>query len=152
MRRFKFRLATLESLKGMELDQLKQQLAAAHAELRKAEQAWLSTRDALNEAYNELAAVRTKRTDSVILLSLESYTVLLRQQLTARATAVAQQKKALAEAQARLSAKHKEKKVLEKYRERQLAKYSQYVERETQKDLDEAAKNAHEQKAEFDVS
>jgi len=146
MRKFRFRLQSLENIKGLELDTLRQQLAKKQAAVRSAEQSLLAIRDALNDAYNELAKLRSEgRTDSTLLLSLESYTVLLRDQLRAQAQRVMQLRREMEEARGLLLTKHREKKVLEKYRERQLAKYSLNVEREEQKQLDETASNAYQQ-------
>jgi flagellar export protein FliJ len=147
MRKFRFRLQSLENIKGLELDALKQTLAAAQAAVRKAEEALLATRDALNDAYNELAALRhAGRTDSTILLSLESYAGLLRDQLRAQAQRVVTLRREMESARAQLVAKHQEKKVLEKYHERQYERYSHKVETENQKDLDETASNVYQQK------
>jgi flagellar protein FliJ len=148
MRKFRFRLQSLENIKGLELDALRQQLAKKQAAVRSAEQTLLAIRDALNEAYNELARMRAGgRPDATLLLSLESYTMLLRDQLRAQAQRVMQLRREMEEARGMLLAKHKEKKVLEKYHERQLAKYSLNVEREEQKQLDETASNAYQHDA-----
>jgi flagellar export protein FliJ len=143
MRKFHFRLQQLENIRGMELDALRQALANAQADLRRAEEELLNSRSALDNAYNEVAQLRLKRADPMILLSIESYAGIMRDQVLACAQSVARRKAELREARERLVAKHKEKKVLEKFRERQHQSYSQYVERETQKELDETAKNAH---------
>lgn len=143
MRKFAFRLQGLENIKGLELDSLCQELAAAQAELRRAEEDLLTAREALNSAYNELADLRTKRAEPMILLSLESYTGVLRDQQAACGERVARLTCNLRDARERLAEKRKEKKVLEKYRERQFTKYSQYVQRESQKELDETATNEY---------
>jgi flagellar export protein FliJ len=143
MRKFRFRLQNLENIRGMELDALRQAMANAQAGLRRAEEELLDARDALDSTYNEVAQLRLERADPMLLLSLESYTGVMRDQVLACAQQVARRKAELREARERLVAKHKEKKVLEKYRERQHLKYSQYVERETQKELDETAKSSH---------
>lgn len=143
MRKFRFRLQNLENIRGMELDALRQAMANAQAGLRRAEEELLDARAALDSTYNEVAQLRLERADPMLLLSLESYTGVMRDQVLACAQQVARRKAELREARERLVAKHKEKKVLEKYRERQHLKYSQYVERETQKELDETAKSSH---------
>lgn len=141
MRKFRFRLQQLENIRGMELDALRQALAKAQAELRRAEEELLASREALDNAYNEVAQLRLGHADPMLLLSLDSYAQIMRDQVLACAQSVARRKAELREARERLVAKHKEKKVLEKYRERQHQTYSQYIERETQKELDETAKN-----------
>jgi len=143
MRKFRFRLKSLENLKGMERDALRQELAVAQEELRKAEQQLLGARDALDAAYNELAELRVAQVDSTILLSLESYTGILRDQIRAHAQRVAELRHSIEEARERLAEKHKEKRVLEKYREQKYTQHSRHVEREEQKELDEVAKNLH---------
>jgi flagellar export protein FliJ len=145
VRKFRFRLQGLESIRGMELDALRQAYAAAQAELRQAEENALDARQALENAYVELAALRLSNADAMLLLSLESYALVMRDQVLACAQQVARRRLELREARERLVAKHREKKVLEKYRERQHQKYSRYVERESQKELDEAAKNVRKQ-------
>ena len=145
MRKFKFRLQGLENIKGMELDTLRQEYAQQQAELRKREQELLSTRDNLNSTYAEFIKHKLGQADPVMLLSLESYTMVLRDQLSACQAGVAKQRQELASARERLTSKHKEKKVLEKFHERQFTKYSQYVDRELQKELDETASNAFQQ-------
>jgi len=145
MRKFKYRLAGLENIKGMELDALRQELANAQEELRRSQEEVLDLRHALDTTYNELAEMRRGTVDSLILLSLESYTGVLRDQIRAVKQRIADQRAALSEAQERLAEKHKEKKVLEKYRERKEAEYRQYVEREQQKELDETAANIYQQ-------
>jgi len=144
MRKFQFRLQSLENIKGMELDILRQELATAQAELRRAEEELINAREALNATYNELAELRAHQTEPMILLSLESYAGAMRDQVKACAQRVVQQSDGLRELRDHLSEKHKEKKVLEKHRERQFTKYSQHIERELQKELDEAAKNANQ--------
>jgi flagellar export protein FliJ len=143
MRKFRFRLQNLENIRGMELDALRQAMANAQAGLRRAEEELLDARAALDSTYNEVAQLRLERADPMLLLSLESYTGVMRDQVLACAQQVARRKAELRAARERLVAKHKEKKVLEKFRERQHLKYSQYVERETQKELDETAKSSH---------
>ncbi len=143
MRKFHFRLQQLENIRGMELDALRQALANAQAELRRAEEELLDSRAALDNAYNEVGQLRLSHADPMLLLSLESYAGIMRDQVLACAQSVARRKAELREARERLVAKHKEKKLLEKYRERQHLSYSLYTERETQKELDETAKNAH---------
>lgn len=139
-------MQTLENIKGLELDALQQQLAEKQAALRSAEQQLLAIRDALNDSYNELARMRSAgRTDPAILLSLESYSMLLRDQLRAQSQRVMQLRREMEEARGLLVQKHKEKKVLEKFHERKFAQYSQYVERELQKQLDETASNVYKQ-------
>lgn len=128
----------------MELDALRQAMASAQAGLRRAEEELLDARAALDTSYNEVAQLRLERADPMLLLSLESYTSVMRDQVLACSQQVARRKAELHAARERLVAKHKEKKVLEKYRERQHLRYSQYVERETQKELDETAKNSHQ--------
>jgi len=147
MRKFRFRLKTLENLRGMELDSLRQQLAQAQEGLRIAEQALLDAREALNNAYDELMQLRLAQADPTILLSLERYAMIMRDQAVACAQNVARRRQELREARERLTAKRREKKVLEKVRERQFAKYSQYVARQTQKEIDEAAQSTYEQKS-----
>jgi flagellar protein FliJ len=145
MRKFQFRLQGLENIKGMELDSLRQEYAQQQAELRRREQELLSARDSLNSTYVEFIKHKLNHTDPVMMLSLESYTLVLRDQLTACQAGVARQRQELSQARERLTNKHKEKKVLEKVHERQFTKYSQYVERELQKELDETASNAYQQ-------
>jgi flagellar export protein FliJ len=145
MRKFKFRLQGLENIKEMELDSLRQEYAQQQNELRRREQELLNARDNLNSTYTEFIRHKLNNTDPAMLLSLESYTLVLRDQLSACQTGVARQRQELANARERLTSKHKEKKVLEKFHERQFTKYSQYVDRELQKELDETASNAFQQ-------
>ena len=144
MRKFKFRLQGLEDIKGMEFDALRQAFAAAREELKRSEGNLLNARAAQDSTYHELAIERTAQADPLILLSLESYGVLLRDQVRALTQKVAQQRRELQAAQDRLAAKYKEKKALEKFHERKSAEYNQYVERELQKELDETAQNMHQ--------
>jgi len=143
MRKFKYRLQGLEDIKGMELDALRQAYAAAQRELRRCEQELLNLRAALDYTYSELMELRIAQADPLILLSLESYAAALREQIRAVSQRIADQRASLQEARDKLAQKRKEKKVLEKYRERKLADYRQYVERETQKELDETAASIH---------
>jgi len=143
MRKFNFRLGSLENIKAQELDEMRLKLAEVQGELRRAERDLLNTREALAATYEELADLRQRRTEPLLLLSLESYTSVLRGQQAAQAERVAKQKRELAEARERLAEKHKEKKVLEKYRERQFAKHAAQAQREEQLELDETAKNLH---------
>jgi len=143
MRKFKYRLQGLEDIKGMELDALRQAYAAAQRELRRSEQELLNLRAALDYTYSELMELRIAQADPLILLSLESYAAALREQIRAVSQRIADQRASLQEARDKLAQKRKEKKVLEKYRERKLADYRQYVERETQKELDETAASIH---------
>ena len=147
MKKFQFRLQSLENIKGMELETLQQHYAAAQAELRRSEQELVDTQDALEEIYNELADLRRHRADAMILLSQESYAGLLRKQITAISERISKQKKDLAKARELLAEKHKEKKVLEKFHERQSAQYMDYVDRETQKELDEIALSMFQHKS-----
>ena len=144
MRKFKYRLQGLENIKGMELDALRQALATAQEKLRRSEEELINLRAALDTTYNELTELRIAQTDPLILISLESYTGVLREQIRAVAQRVTDQREALREAQQHLAEKRKEKKVLEKYRERKLAEYNQYAEKELQKELDETAGNIHQ--------
>jgi flagellar FliJ protein len=144
MRKFRFRLQGLANLKGAELDALRQEHAAAQAELRQTEGKLLATRAALDATYNELMELRLGQADPTILLSLESYCLVLRDQALALQQRVARQRHELAEAHERLVAKHREKKVLEKYRERKFTEYSQNVQRELQKEIDEAASHVQQ--------
>ena len=114
MRKFKFRLQGLEDIKGMEVDALRQAFAAAREELKRSEGNLLNARAAQDSTYHELAIERTAQADPLILLSLESYGVLLRDQVRALTQKVAQQRRELQAAQDRLAAKYKEKKALEK--------------------------------------
>lgn len=141
MRKFRFRLQSLENIRGMELDALRQALASAQADLRRAEQELHDARAALDNTYNEVAQMRLKQADSMLLLGLESYAGVMRDQVLACAQQVARRKQELHEARQRLVAKHKEKKVLEKFRERQHLKHSLYFAREEQKEIDETAKH-----------
>lgn len=145
MRKFRFRLQGLENIRGMELDQLRLALAEAQGQLRQAEGELLEARAALDNAYGELIRLRLEQADPVILISLESYAQVMRDQVMACAQNVARRKQALHEARERLTVKHREKKVLEKFRERQFLRYSLETERETQKGLDETAKNVYRQ-------
>jgi flagellar export protein FliJ len=143
MRKFRYRLQGLEDIKGMELDALRQAYASAREELRRSEQELLNLRAALDSTYSELMDLRIAQTDPLILLSLESYAAALREQIRAVAQRIADQRAAPQEARENLALKRKEKKVLEKYRERKLTEYGKYVEREMQKELDETAANIH---------
>lgn len=144
MREFKFRLKGLEDIKGMEFDALRQAFAAARKELRLTEGELLEARAALDAAYDELARERLAQADPLLLLSLEGYAVLLRDQVRALTHKAAQQRRQLRDAQERLAQKYKEKKALEKFHQRRLTEYSQYVERELQKELDEIGQNMHQ--------
>ena len=145
MRTFKFRLKGLEDLRGAELDALRQEYAAAQAELRRLEDGLLTLRATLDDTYNEIMELRRTRTDPVILLSLEGYTMMLRRRIRQLTGEIATQRQEMAETRERLIGKHKEKKVLEKYRERKFDEYSQYIERELQKELDEAASHVKQE-------
>lgn len=144
MRKFKFRLQGLEDIKGMELDALKQECAAAQTELHKSEHDLIEARAALDSTYAEIGELRRLQADPLILLSMESYTGVLREQIKALSQKVATQRNALAETREKLAGKHKEKKVLEKYHEKKFTEYSQLIEREMQKELDETAGNRHQ--------
>lgn len=143
MRKFKNRLQGLENIKGLELDALRQAYSTAQEDLRRTEHELLDLRAALDSTYGELMELRLTQTDPLILLSLESYSSMLREQIRAVAQRVADKREALRETRNNLASKHKEKKVLEKYRERKLAEYRQYLERELNKELDETAANLH---------
>lgn len=144
MRKFRFRLEGLESIKGMELDVLRQTFAAAQAGLLRTESELIVARDTLNATYNELMELRMTQTDPVILLSLESYTGVLREQIRSLRQQIAGQRRQLREAQQKVAEKHREKKVLEKYRDRKFDEYNQSAGRELQQELDETAQNMHE--------
>jgi len=143
MKKFKFRLEALENIKGMELDALRQAFAAAQAELWKTEGELIVARDTLDATYNELAELRIAQAEPLILLSLESYTGVLREQIRGLRQRITEQRQQLKEAQERVAEKHKEKKVLEKYRERKFIEYNANLEREIQQELDEIAQNMH---------
>jgi len=143
MRKFKNRLEELEKIKGLELDALRQAYAAAREDLRRSEHELLNLRAALDLTYTELMELRMTQTDPLILLSLESYAAMLREQIRAVSQRVVDKREALREARENLTQKRKEKKVLEKYRERKLGEYRQALERELQKELDETASNLH---------
>lgn len=144
MRSFRFRLKGLEDIKAMEFDALRQAFAAAREELRRTEGELLAARAALDQTYTELARERVAQADPLLLLSLEGYTVLLRDLVRALTQKTAEQRQQLRQAQERLAQKHKEKKALGKFHERKFAEYSRYVERELQQELDEIAKNMHQ--------
>jgi flagellar FliJ protein len=139
MKAFRFRLASLENIKGLQLDELRQALAQRQLAARAAEDRLLSLRAALDETYVALAQERIKQPDPAVLMSFESYSSLLRGQIQMQAVRVMELRREMELAQKRLVAKHREKKVLEKLRERQHAEYSQIEQREHQKELDEAA-------------
>jgi flagellar export protein FliJ len=143
MRKFRNRLEQLEKIKGLELDALRQAYAAAREDLRRSEHELLDLRAALDLTYTELMQLRLAQTDPLILLSLESYAATLREQIRAVSQRVVDKRGALREARENLAQKRKEKKVLEKYRERKLGEYRQAVEREMQKELDEIAANLY---------
>jgi len=127
----------------MELDALRQAFAAAQAELWKTEGELIVARDTLDATYNELAELRIAQAEPLILLSLESYTGVLREQIRGLRQRITEQRQQLKEAQERVAEKHKEKKVLEKYRERKFIEYNANLEREIQQELDEIAQNMH---------
>jgi flagellar FliJ protein len=139
VRKFRFRLKGLEDLKGAELDALRLEFAAAQAELKRLEGGLLTARATLEETYNEIMKLRCSRTDPLILICLESYTGVLRERIRQLRKDLTAQRQETAETRERLVGKHKEKKVLEIYRERKFDEYSKYLERELQKELDEAA-------------
>jgi flagellar FliJ protein len=142
MKAFRFRFASVENIKRLQLDELRQALAQRQAAVRAAEDRLLSLRTALDETYVALGQERQRRPDPAVLMSLESYSELLRGQIQLQARRVLELRHELEQAQRRLVAKHREKKVLEKLRERQHAEYSQMEQREDQKELDEAASHA----------
>ncbi len=144
MKKFKFRLEKLENIKGLEVDGLRQELAEAQAKLRALEQELINFRDSLDNTYTELMGLRSTQTDPIFLLSLESYAGILRDQITKSMQLIATGRQELAERRDKLIEKHKEKKVLEKYRERQERKHSLTVDRLSQSELDEAAQNVHQ--------
>ena len=142
MKKFQFRLVSLENIKGLQLDELRQALAQRQAAVRAAEDRLLALRAALDETYLALAQERFAQPDMSVLMSLEGYAGVLRNQIQLQAQRVLDQRREMELAQRRLVAKHREKKVLEKLRERQHAEYSQTEQREYQKELDEAASHA----------
>jgi flagellar FliJ protein len=146
---FRFRLASVENVRQLELDDLRQQLAQRQAAVRSAEDRLLSLRGALDETYVALAQERIRQPDPAVLMSLESYSMLLRTQMQQQTLKILDLRREMELAQRRLVAKHREKKVLEKLRERQHAEYSQTQQREEQKELDEAA--SHVKPVQFDV-
>lgn len=143
MKRFRFRLASYENIKRLQVDELRQALAQRQAQLRAAEDALLELRAALDDCYNGMAQERMAQPDPAVLASLEGYAGLLRQRMQAQAQRILELRRELELAQRRLIARHREKKVLEKLRERQHAEYSLKQQRETQQELDEAARHAH---------
>lgn len=143
MKRFRFRLASYENIKRLQVDELRQALAQRQAELRAAEDKLLELRDALDGCYTAIAQERSTRPDPAVLASLDGYAGLLRGRMQAQAQRILELRRELELAQRRLLQRHREKKVLEKLRERQHAEYSLIEQRESQKELDEAARNAH---------
>lgn len=147
MRRFRFTYEKLEAVRGTELDLARQETAGAEQGLRRAQEKLASTRDTLEQTYEELARLRRLQADPLFLLSMEGYAGLLREGVRTGSVEVLQQSQALDEARLRLTQKHREKKLLEKVRERQHGEYSLYAQREDQKELDETAKHAHTRNA-----
>ena len=147
MKKFQYRLAKLENIKGLEVDGLRLELAEAQAVLSKFEQELINYRESLDNTYTELIGLRMTKTDPLFLLCLESYAGIVREQITKSTQMIATQRQELAGRRDKLVEKHKEKKILEKYRERQAAKHSQTVERLAQNELDEVAQNAHQQRS-----
>jgi len=143
MKKFRFKLQRLEDVKETELDRLRMETAAAERALSQAQQDLAASRHTLEQTYDELSRLRQRQSDPLILLSLESYTAILRDSIRRCSQAVLERSKELAESRQRLTDKHQEKKLLEKVRERKFSEYSLYLERENQKELDETAKNAH---------
>lgn len=143
MRRFRFSYEKLAAVRGTELDLARQETAGAEQGLRRAQEKLASARDTLEQTYEELARLRRLQADPLFLLSMEGYAGLLREGVRTGSVEVLQQSQVLDEARLRLTQKHREKKLLEKVRERQHSEYSLYAQREEQKELDEAAKNAH---------
>ncbi|MCH7472492.1 hypothetical protein IIA79_06020 [bacterium] len=143
MQRFSFRLEKLESVRGMELDAMRQAMAEAEQRLRQAEEELLMSRNTLELAYDELMKLRLCNADPVVLLSLETYACKRHEHAEGCLRRVDEQGQALLQARDRLTGKHKEKRVLEKYRARQFTEYSRLAGRQDQRELDEAAKNAH---------
>lgn len=144
MKKFKFRLEKLENIKGLEVDGLRQELAEAQAQLRKFEHDLIDFRESLDNTYTELIGLRMTQTDPLFLLCLESYAGIVREQISKSTQLIATQRQELAQRRDKLVEKHKEKRILEKNRERQQQKHSQTVERLTQNELDEVAQNAHQ--------
>lgn len=143
MKKFRFKLARLEEVKETELDRLRMETAGAERALSQAQQDLASARLVLEQTYDELSRLRQKQSDPLILLSLESYTSILRESIRKCSQAVLERSRELSDARERLTGKHREKKLIEKVRERKFTEYSLYLDRETQKELDETAKNAH---------
>jgi flagellar FliJ protein len=143
VKRFRFRLASYENIKRLQVDELRQALAQRQAALRAAEDKLLELRAGLDDCYGAIAQERQSRPDPAVLASLEAYSVLLRGKMQAQALQIMELRRELDLAQRRLIVRHREKKVLEKLRERQHAEYSQNEQREEQKELDEAARHAH---------
>jgi flagellar FliJ protein len=143
MKRFRFRLASLENIRRMQVDELRQVLAKQQAALRKAEDELLSQRAALDDTYNGIAQERTNNPDTAVLASFEAYAGMLRKGMQMQAYRVLELRRELDLAQRRLIEKYREQKVLGKLRERQHAQHSLKLERDTQHELDEAARYAH---------
>lgn len=146
MRKFRFKLGRLEQVKGLELDGLRLALSVAEQAHKQAVDELEEARAALESSYDELARQRAEGVSGAMLQSLESYSMLMREQIRQAAERVIQREAELREARERLSAKLQEKKALEKMREREFKLYSLELERHEQSEFDETAKHAHERK------
>lgn len=144
MRKFRFKLGRLEAVKGIELSGLQQAVAIAEQAHRQALSELEEARVALESGYDELARRRSAGESGALLDSLESYGQLMREQIRLASERVIQREAELRAAREALTAKHQEKKALEKVRERQYQLYSLELERHNQSELDETAKNVHE--------
>lgn len=144
MRKFRFKLGRLEAVKGIELSSLQQAVAAAEQAHRQALGELEDARIALEQSYDELARLRAAGHSGALLASTESYGLLMREQVKLASERVIQREAELRAAREALTAKHQEKKALEKVRERQYQLYSLELERHNQSELDETAKNVYE--------
>jgi flagellar export protein FliJ len=146
VKKFRFKLARLETVRGLELDGLKLLVSQAEQAHQQALGELEAARAALEQSYDDLSRQRGAGLAAELLLSLESYSALLREQIKLAAERVIQREAELRAAREKLTAKHQEKRALEKLRERDRQMYSLSQQREEQGELDETAKNVHARK------
>jgi flagellar export protein FliJ len=143
MKKFRFRLKSLEELRSAEVDAARQAMLAAQEELRRAEQRLVTLRESIEKSYGEIARMRSERADAAMVLSIEAYCSLLRQQEQRQQMEVQRLSRRFSELRDELAERHKDKRVLEKYRERLKEEHGLQMALHMQNELDETASKVH---------
>ncbi|MEZ5339743.1 MAG: flagellar FliJ family protein [bacterium] len=141
MKKFRYRFASLENVRGLELDNLRMELRGAQQKLEEALEQQQNMLGELEQSYDEIARLRASRGVALLQESLGSYTALLKRRLQDQAGLIEKRRNELEQVQQLVSEKHQETRVLEKHRERQFGAYLQEMERDMQRELDETAGN-----------